>query len=67
MSLYVNGALQGTATNMTPVNATGTLVVGRGLANGAPTAWFPGDISTMDTWNYTLTLTQIAALYEQIN
>jgi hypothetical protein len=67
MSLYVNGALQGTATNTTPVNATGTLVLGRGLVNRAPAAWFPGDISTMDTWNYTLALTQIAALYEQIN
>jgi hypothetical protein len=67
MSLYVNGALAGTAVNMTPVNATGDLVLGRGLSNGNPTAYFPGSISMMQTWNYTLSLPQLAALYSQIN
>lgn len=66
MSFYVNGALQGTAVNSTPVNATGTLVLGRGLVNGSPAVYFPGRISMIQTWNYTMPLAQLAALYSQI-
>ena len=66
MSLYVNGALAGTAKNATPVNATGTLVLGRGLSAGKPAAFFPGSISQVQTWNYTLPLAQLAALYDQL-
>ncbi len=67
LSLYVNGALTGTATDTAPTNATGALTIGRGQANGTPTAYFPGELSTVQAWNYALTPTQIAALYQQIS
>ena len=67
LSLYVNGTLAGTATDKTPTNATGALTIGRGQVNGAAGAYFPGELSTVQAWNYALTPTQIAALYQQIN
>jgi hypothetical protein len=67
LSLYVNGALAGTATDATPINATGTLTLGRGQVNAAPTDYFTGDLSSIQTWNYALTATQVTALYQQIN
>ena len=67
LALYINGKLAGTATNTTPINATGTLAIGRGQANTTATDFFPGTLSTTAAWNYTLTPTQITALYQQIN
>jgi hypothetical protein len=67
LSLYVNGTLATTTTNITPVNATGPLAIGRGQSNATPTDYFPGSLSTIQAWNYTLTPIQIAALYQQIN
>ena len=67
LSLYVNGTLTGTATDKAPTNATGALTIGRGQANGDPSAYFPGELSTIQAWNYALTPTQITALYQQIN
>jgi hypothetical protein len=67
LSLYVNGALAGTATNTTPTNATGALTVGRGQTNASPTAYFPGELSTVQTWNYALAPTQVTALDQQVN
>ncbi len=66
VALYVNGTLTGTATNTTPINATGVLALGRGQANATPTDYFPGNLSTIAAWNYALTPTQITALYQQI-
>lgn len=66
MSLYVNGTLAGTATDTTPIDATGVLAIGRGQTNTTPTDYFPGELSTVNAWNYTLTPTQITALYQQV-
>ncbi|HEY0807370.1 MAG TPA: LamG-like jellyroll fold domain-containing protein, partial [Pseudonocardiaceae bacterium] len=67
LALYINGTLTGTATNTTPINATGTLAIGRGQTTAAPTDYFPGTLSNIAAWNYTLTPTQITALYQQVN
>ena len=67
LTLYVNGAQAGTATDSAPTNATGPLAVGRGQANGSPTGYFPGELSTVQAWTYALTPVQVTALYQQIN
>jgi hypothetical protein len=67
LSLYVNATLAGSATDSAPINATGPLTVGRGEANGSPTGYFPGELSTVQAWTYALTPTQITALYQQVN
>jgi len=67
LTLYVNGAVAGTAKDTTPFAASGVLALGRGQAGGQAGAWFPGLLSTVDAWNYSLTPDQIGALYQQIH
>jgi hypothetical protein len=64
-AIYINGTLAGTATGITNWNATGDLTIGAGQYNATITDHFPGDISTIETYNYPLTATQITNLYQQ--
>jgi hypothetical protein len=67
LSLYVNGSFAGTAQDTTPFAANGVLAIGRGLTNGTNTAYFPGQLSDIQTWNYVLTPAQVLALAKQIS
>ncbi|MGW1271779.1 LamG-like jellyroll fold domain-containing protein [Streptomyces sp. NPDC002491] len=64
--LYVNGALAGTATGVTPWAATGDLVLGRGLYNGSRDDWLNGSVSGVQAYDYALTGNQVTALYQSI-
>ena len=44
MTLYVNGAAAGTATDTTPFASTGPLAIGRDLVSGNQGDFFNGDI-----------------------
>ncbi|OIV39499.1 hypothetical protein BIV57_00140 [Mangrovactinospora gilvigrisea] len=65
--LYVNGTLQGVANQVTPFTSGGPFALGRGQYDANPTDYFPGQISDVQTWNYTLAPTQVQALDQQIN
>lgn len=62
MTLYVNGKAQPTAQNTTPFRTTGPLVIGRGFANGAASAFFNGRVSDVRAYSRTLTPNEITAL-----
>ncbi|OLE21762.1 MAG: hypothetical protein AUG49_21225 [Catenulispora sp. 13_1_20CM_3_70_7] len=64
--LYVNGALAGTATGVTSWSAANAFTVGRAKYNGNSCDFFPGAISDVQAWNYTLTASQVTALYKQV-
>lgn len=57
LQLYVNGVLQGTATDTTPFTASaeGKFVIGRALFNGQWTDWFDGRIADVMAFNQALT------------
>ncbi|WP_262845279.1 LamG-like jellyroll fold domain-containing protein, partial [Sphaerisporangium corydalis] len=63
MALYVNGLLTGTARHDRAVTwpATGDFVIGRYLNNGAPTAYYSGQVGNVRTWGTALTATQVGA------
>ena len=63
MTLYVNGAAQGTAVDTTAFPAHGAFTVGRALRNGAPSDFFPGEINNVQTYNRALTATEVSNLY----
>ncbi|WP_211766101.1 LamG-like jellyroll fold domain-containing protein [Kutzneria sp. CA-103260] len=67
LALYVNGSLAGTAQDTTPFAANGVLAIGRGLAGGTNTAFFPGQLSNVQTWSYVLTPAQVLALGKQLS
>lgn len=56
MSLYVNGVLGGTAhvARTTSWPSTGSFVIGRYLYNNTPTAYYSGQISTVEVWDQTI-------------
>jgi hypothetical protein len=62
LRLYVNGALEGTATDTTPFAATGPLAIGRGQFDGQPTNWFTGAAGEIQVWNVALTSAQVAKI-----
>ncbi len=62
LDLYVNGKLDGTAVDTTPFGTSGPFAIGRGKWNGSPTDWFPGQISDVEAFNYTLTPAEVTAL-----
>jgi hypothetical protein len=64
LRLYVNGALEGTATDTTPFAATGPLVIGRGQFDGEPTDWFNGAANQIQVWNVALTSAQVVNIPE---
>src|SRR5699024_6565140 len=60
--LYVNGVLAGTATRITPWNATGPLQIGRGLSQAVQQDYFNGDIGEVRVWDRVLSADEIAPL-----
>ena len=50
MTLYVNGAANGTATDTSPFAATGPLAIGRDRFNGQPTDFFNGAVANVQTY-----------------
>ncbi|MFI0940775.1 LamG-like jellyroll fold domain-containing protein [Streptomyces sp. NPDC021020] len=59
MSLYIDGALQGTVTHTTTWKATGPFDIGEYFYNGAHSSYFNGQVSDVQTWNTALTPAQI--------
>jgi hypothetical protein len=59
LRLYVNGVLQGTGTDRSPVAANGDLAIGRAKYNGSPTDWFDGAVGKIEIWNVALTTAQV--------
>jgi Concanavalin A-like lectin/glucanases superfamily len=59
LRLYVNGVLEGTATDSSPFAATGDLAIGRGQFDGEPTDWFNGAANQIEVWNQALTTAQV--------
>ena len=62
LDLYVNGKLEGTAVDTTPFATPGPFAIGRGKWNGSLTDWFPGQISDVEAFNYTLSPGEVTAL-----
>ncbi|MGW2519327.1 LamG-like jellyroll fold domain-containing protein [Streptomyces sp. NPDC001617] len=63
MTLYVNGTVQNTATDTTPIAASGPLVIGRGYTAGAAAQYFNGSIGNVQTYNRVLTAAEAASLH----
>ncbi|WP_165864010.1 LamG domain-containing protein [Capsulimonas corticalis] len=63
ISLYINGALQQTASFTTPWNGTGSLLVGRGLFSGNATDYLNGVVDNARVYNSALTAAQVSTLY----
>lgn len=63
LSLYVNGVLQGTATDPAPFASSGPLAIGRAKYNGQLTDWFDGAINQVKVWNVALTAAEVATVY----
>jgi hypothetical protein len=64
LDLYVNGVLAGTAVNTTPFATTGVTAIGRGKFDGAATDFFPGELSDVEAFGYTLTPAEVSAIYQ---
>ena len=64
MTLYVNGASQGTATDTIPFAANGPLVIGRNKYHGASANFFNGSISDVQVYQRVLTPSQVSTLYQ---
>ncbi|WP_329134556.1 hypothetical protein OG552_19265 [Streptomyces sp. NBC_01476] len=65
--LFVNGTLASTVTGATSWNATGPFTAGDAQYNGTDTSnHLPGDVSDLQTWDYTLNADQVTALHDQI-
>jgi Concanavalin A-like lectin/glucanases superfamily len=62
LRLYVNGVLQGTATDSSPFAATGDLAIGRAQFDGKPTDWFEGAAGEIKVYNKALTATQVGKI-----
>jgi hypothetical protein len=62
LRLYVNGKLEGTATDTTPFASDGDLVIGRAKYNGGAADWFLGAIGNVEVFNQALNAAQIAIL-----
>jgi hypothetical protein len=62
MTLYVNGAPQGTATDATPYAGQGGILIGRAQYNGNPSDWFPGMIKNVEVFQQALSAVQVQAL-----
>jgi hypothetical protein len=62
LRLYVNGVLEGTATDTSPFAATGDLAIGRAQFDGQPTDWFDGAAKQIKVYNVALTTAQVGQL-----
>jgi hypothetical protein len=63
LRLYVNGVLQGTATDPSPFAATGDLAIGRAQFDGQPTDWFQGATGEIKVYNVALTTAQVGKIW----
>lgn len=61
-SLYVNGTLAGTASVPAAFTSTGPLAIGRALSGGAPSAFWAGSVSDVQTWTYAIAPDEVAAI-----
>ena len=59
MTLYVNGIASGSATDTSPWNAPGPLVIGYGLYNGLGGSCVDADISDVQTYQSALSASQV--------
>lgn len=59
LRLYVNGVLEGTATDASPFAATGALAIGRALFDGHATDWFNGAANQIEVYNVALTTAEV--------
>jgi hypothetical protein len=62
LRLYVNGVLQGTATDSSPFAATGDLAIGRAQFDGQPTDWFEGATGEIKVYDVALTTAQVGKI-----
>jgi len=60
--LYVNGDLQGTATDTTPFASSGPLVIGHARYNSTSSDFFTGDIKDVKVFNQALSAAEVEAL-----
>jgi YD repeat-containing protein len=66
MTLYVNGAVAGTATDTTPTASLGKLTIGQGeTVTGSGYTSFFGGVSDVQVYQQALTSAQVTALYSQ--
>jgi YD repeat-containing protein len=63
MTLYVNGAAAGTATDTTPIPSHGPLTIGQDHWNGAAGDFFDGQIAGVQAYARALPASQVQALY----
>jgi hypothetical protein len=59
LRLYVDGVLQGTATDSSPFAAAGDLAIGRAQYDGKPIDWFTGSADQVKVFNVALTTAQV--------
>jgi Concanavalin A-like lectin/glucanases superfamily len=62
LRLYVNGVLQGTATDSSPFAAMGDLAIGRAQFDGKSTDWFQGAAGEIKVYDVALTTTQVGKI-----
>jgi len=60
--LYVDGTLAGTAPAPAAFTSTGPLAIGRALSGGAPSAFWAGSVSDVQTWTYAITPDEVTAI-----
>ncbi|WP_405557947.1 LamG domain-containing protein [Streptomyces canus] len=65
LSLYVNGALAGTAAYSTPWDARRGLQVGASSYSGQPASFFPGTIDEVRVFEKPLSATEVSDLYSK--
>lgn len=58
--IYVNGALEGTATHATSWDATGTVQIGRGRSGGTNADYLPGDVDEVRVYDRSLLDSEVA-------
>lgn len=63
MTLYVNGAAAGTATDSTPFTSSGGFTIGRGQYNASATDWLNGQAANVQAYNRVLSASEVSALY----
>lgn len=63
MTLYVNGASAGTATDTAPFAASGPLAIGRGRYGSAAADLFDGQVANVQVYNRVLSAGEVSSLY----
>ena len=63
LTLYVNGAAQGTATDPTPFASSFHFVIGRAVYEGEYADWFDGSVSNVEAFQAALSPAQVKQLY----